>query len=1366
MHPAEAPETGAASDKHFVDYDEYVDLQIEKARAHIKASDIFTTATLLFAGAVAYLLLFAVCDQWLVEGGFAARTRLVMLLAALAAGATILVRRVVLPLIHQVHPLYAARMIERADPNFKSNLINFVDLKQSPVSASAAPVVLRSMEKRAAVQLSHIDVDEAIDRRPLLRTAYALLAAVVLSALYIVLSPKDPFASVKRALLPTADIEVATETTIAEVAPGDSSLPARSLLTIEADIRGRDADAAQILFTTVDHKYVDEPVAMRRIDPDLPRFRGTLNGENGRGLLQSLTYSIVAGDARTRDFRIDVVQPPSARADEVEYAYPHYMQLAQRTTPGGNIEAWEGTTVTLHATTNLPVSSALVSFSDAEDGPGSGEEVAMKVADGTKLTATWKLEFRKDGTFARFYRVRVKTAAGETDPAPTLFTLRIRPDLRPEVALLAPTTDLDKPANGIVPLVVQASDPDFGLRSLTLKAEKNGTELVNAPLFEDRELGQSFRGTYDLHLKPLRLKPGESIDYWIEARDNKQPTANRAATPRLKIEIRPEKSAEEVQRELAADKRDQQDQLAQADDARNAAGRERVDDPAARPDENAPPGAAEPRAPEKTPAGDKGEPREPEPNAEPAEASKAGETADGKTSPERAPDDPQKTLEKLVKQLEKEESAARQPPEAQDASEQPDGKSDPQAGDRGNKSENASQPDANQKSDRSGDKGTPSQNRDKPGETSDSNSATRPAGEKSDKSNEKAAGDRQNQHDGKPGSEKPAPENPGDKPPPQKSDGQRDDGQDGSAQKNDSDKNGSDKNDKPDGAAADKPADQPGGKTAGDDPMQKAGAKSDAAAPKSDADKNQRENTDPASSGGRDGQSQRGDDDSESGKPSPPGGSNPPEQPGDTQNGPQSPRDDSKKGKQADDLQGKEEPADGSADAQKRKASGDEQGPAEGADKPDPDAVRAKNDLEGKPGDKPGATQPSNEKGNKKKADQRAGDEGTRSRTDDARNTDRAPDGKEQTDQPGKTDDPASAAQKKKQRDEREKRPGQPPDAGNRDMKGEGRKTRQEAEQPETGEKGNSAATDQGKPGGNKSGAGDTSDQPGSDNDAVGKKTGQPGGKKGAGSKSQPSDGGKKSGEAGDKSSGGGKSSPEVSSDNESGSGEASDKQSQNPSGSKSSGGKPGTKSAPGSKGGDQPGQPGSAQGASSPTGSGISGPLSNDGSAQGNSSEAAEQGNRGGTSDGDGVSPDAEQARLDYARKATNLVLQKLKKQLERGEPDDELMKEMGWKDIHDVERFAKFLEDNLNSQADDNSPAAQARRLQFEELLRNLRIGSQPARRDGGHSVERRREAIGNRVLPIPPEYREQYEAYTKRLSTRGSAGNAKGAKDSGAK
>ena len=52
------------------------------------------------------------------------------------------------------------------------------------------PAILKAMERQAAVRLQQVDVTQAIDHRPLVRTLYVLLAIIVVCCFYVMLSPK------------------------------------------------------------------------------------------------------------------------------------------------------------------------------------------------------------------------------------------------------------------------------------------------------------------------------------------------------------------------------------------------------------------------------------------------------------------------------------------------------------------------------------------------------------------------------------------------------------------------------------------------------------------------------------------------------------------------------------------------------------------------------------------------------------------------------------------------------------------------------------------------------------------------------------------------------------------------------------------------------------------------------------------------------------------------------------------------------------------------------------------------------------------------------------------------------------------------
>ncbi|MCH7987963.1 MAG: hypothetical protein IID46_02300 [Planctomycetes bacterium] len=558
------------SKQQYVDFDEYIDYQLQKTRSNIKATDILTALVGVAVLVLSYVLLFVVFDHWVVTGGFSRTTRILMLSGAIIAAATWIGFKVVIPYLKRVTGLYAAREIEKNDPGLKSNLLNLIDLQQSGREISED--VRTSLEKRAAVTLSHMNIEEVVDRRPLMRTSYALLAVIVLWCGYSLFSEKTISSSVWRALIPASNVEVATQTTFLEIKPGDVEIPARTpFLEITADLSylGNEIPEVMLYYSSADGQFLDEPIEMRPDEETNKRFHCVMTGENGRGILQNLTYRIESGDARTRDFEITVVQAPSATVETIHYEYPAYMELPPRTQQGGHIDTWEGSDldgsrVTISATANMPVTSARLLFSDTEDTSQRAEERSMQIVDGTKLTVTLDrdIRFRSDGTYPHYYRIVCRNEQRQTTIDPTLYSFKIRPDKRPVVELLDPVRDLERPVNSVVPLLIRAHDPDFKLRSVTLRLEKNGGQpLAGITLFDGNR--KRFGTTYPWKLdsEEFNFKPGDTLTYWIEVRDNKPPTGNRTNTRRMKIDLIAAASPEDVQEQLAQDEQRQQEKL-------------------------------------------------------------------------------------------------------------------------------------------------------------------------------------------------------------------------------------------------------------------------------------------------------------------------------------------------------------------------------------------------------------------------------------------------------------------------------------------------------------------------------------------------------------------------------------------------------------------------------------------------------------------------------------------------------------------------------------------------------------------------------------------------------------------------------------
>ncbi len=437
------------------------------------------------------------------------------------------------------------------------------------------------------------------------------------------LSPKRISNSLWRAVLPTAAVSAPTRTEVRDVTPGDIEVPSGTRLEVIAELAGQPPEAVTLLYTTADRRFVEEPVVMRDTDEGRHRYRCILSGENGRGLLQATEYQIVAGDAQTSTFRISVVQPPSAKVTAVRYDYPEYMELEGKTDPTGHIDAWEGTAVTLTAKANMPLTSATLQFADDAEATNKAEEIPLQIIDGTTLRGEWRLKLRSDGTYPHHYRIQCKNERGDTDPEPTLYNVTIRPDEPPEVTLLDPAGDIERPANAIVPLLFHARDPDFKLNYVTLRAEQDEAPIADEVIFEGSQ--QEFGGTYDFRLERLRLKSGDVVTFWIEARDNKQPIGNRKNTPQINIRIVEPVTDEEVQQQLEADKQRQQESLEPAGD------------------QDPPPDDSQPEADQ--------------PDTEPAEADESGEEGGTEEGSQQAPGETDQTGEQEGSESSEEQGA-------------------------------------------------------------------------------------------------------------------------------------------------------------------------------------------------------------------------------------------------------------------------------------------------------------------------------------------------------------------------------------------------------------------------------------------------------------------------------------------------------------------------------------------------------------------------------------------------------------------------------------------------------------------------------------------------------------------------------------
>lgn len=1344
-------------DGKLVEFDQYIESQIHRTRRQVKGVDVSTSLMMLAVGTLVYLMLVALADHWLVSGGLGFAGRLTAFLV-LAAGVIVYVAWRVAPLLlRRINPVYAAHTIERNRPGIKNSLINFLLLRSSP--AGLAPRVYEAMEAQAVNALTAVHSDVPVDRKPVIRLLLALMGIVFCLALYAIISPKSLFASFRRVVVPWSDVASPTRVKISDVQPGDATGFHDQHVAVSAEVSGvRSGESVTLYYSTLDDQVIRRPAPMS-LPENSYRFTAELPPDS-LGLQQNLEYWIEAGDAASPHYQLKVETPPSIVVDELVYEYPKYSELPpQRVAKQGDIQALEGTRVSLAAAANQNIRRADLDFEC--DGRN---DLTMK-SDGRRASVafTLGLDSKTHRSEHETYQLRFTNGDGHENPKPIRYTIDVIRDLPPEIELvepqLDPTAETPLKAGSPLRLTVRAADPDFKLADVKLHARRSGLRLLEEKLLAEPRAGE-FTRDFMLDSRKLALKPGDAIELWVSADDNKQPEANHVETPHYTLRI------------ASPDARPQPDQLAKNDRQRQPNDREQ-------------------------------QPRDDQPK-QPAERN-----ADDKRQQDQQPGEQGEQGEKGAAQGEQKQNKQQQQgdrnEEAQEGGEgEPSGKKDDARGAKGDKkqsggensreaNEGEGQGRQGEESERQGEGGQPSDeqqrvdpNRD-PGKAFEKilehlNKDQQPGEKKQDQQQQENAGQQQNREQGKDAD--PSAKNAGQEQRSQQEQGpegkenqtgERQPGEERSAQE---------QNGKDESAAGEKQEDEAGnqGAPSGGKQHQSAGKPNQAgdeqrskdegkSVERNLAQKKGEKNGDAREGQSPDDQADGQPDEKQTAKPKPKPGkeqtnAGPGDDQGDQAEGEQAkgdmPRPGGKTGKQSSDGDQQQAEKSGersNAGEQRKPQVGDGKQPKREAEDGDESAKPADGEQEPQKGEGdqasgfgekdeksprehgPDRDHKGGDPDSKNKGDGGAGQEGESKRGAASPMNPMQAKEKKQTSDPEKTrpledEDPAAASESKKSSDSKGEQSGDQAGGGNASGG-------QRSNSSGVGSAGQNTASEEGGGQSPEKGKGPTGtrggDQTKGDEPAEGGKASD---EKGAGSHQR---------EGGDKQGGPDQAPPEGADLRGHSNDEptqprdkanADRQQSGKPAGKKDQSGeprrgqpKPDSPDRPGGQprpsdqqGNDvRPGKP--SPGRANPTGGGGPPP----GSEETPPNTA-----------GDNSEPGGDDPKLEYTRKATDLALEKLQDQVANDKLDPELLEKLKWTP-EDMQRFLKQWQ-QLKHAADESGPRSDAAR-ELDEALRSLGLRPRGAALEGGRPTGKNVSGLreGQRTAP-PPEYREQYREFSK--------------------
>ncbi len=542
-------------------YETLVETRLAQARGRIRALDLTAAFLGLLIATMAFGLVMALVDRWF---HLSALVRQIAFCVYGVAALAYLGRVIAWPLFRRVNPYYAALQVEHTLPAAKNSVVNWLDLRQH----NLPPAIRGAVSHRAAVDISHVDLDEAVSPRRALwlgGAAVGLFLAVLAMALF---GPGlgrvfQPFSPSNR-----------TEITVVKPEGGNATVSVGRAVSFEVSVQGRRPDSLRFLYRYEQSvPYEERPMELGDSFGQWVITMPAFEVRNG------FWYKVAGGDAETEEYRVQVRPTPLITGFEVTYHHRPYTHLPDVSSDDPNLKGIRGTKVQVLARTNRKIrfhESGLV-FADTTKDSIHAEPVA-----GNPQAMQFPLVLEKDGS----YQIQFTSDEGEKSTDPIPYSIKVQPDNPPGVVLTKPEQEMiSLPVNELLLLEGFASD-DFGVTGFVLQMQtnpKDGGPKEPLPPKPYRP-GKSFRladgsdpmllgykDFVDLNRVKLAngqpLQPGMVVEYWLEAADNcdfPAPNIGRSRSKFVTI-AEPAKDQERVAQQKKQAKENQQQHEAQQD---------------------------------------------------------------------------------------------------------------------------------------------------------------------------------------------------------------------------------------------------------------------------------------------------------------------------------------------------------------------------------------------------------------------------------------------------------------------------------------------------------------------------------------------------------------------------------------------------------------------------------------------------------------------------------------------------------------------------------------------------------------------------------------------------------------------------------
>jgi len=412
-----------------------------------------------------------------------------------------------------------ALRVEARFPEIRGYLINCIRLAKDSKVPSPSLVNAAIMESCRVTAATSFEA--AVDLRVVKRLSAITAALTAMVVIILGVSPRLRNALV-RVAAPGSDIPQVGRVVITKITPGeDVTLVAGSSLEVTAEIRPAKGEIeGALVYRPEDGQWKTH--RMRRHSETA--FVGGI-----RDIRIPMRYYVQIADTQSRQFAIRVVECPAVTGIDLRYLYPAYTGMGEAIVEksDGTIRAVAGTRVHLKVHANKRVSSGSIRV-------GEDQLRLIEEAGRQSLTTENPIEVRRDDT----YVIQLTDVQGYRGTDPVARAIRVIPDERPVVAIVAPGRDMVLPLGKAINLVVRGSD-DFGLTQAELVARRRESQEEKIIHAWNHLSGKNVTLAWDWVFDEKNYALGDCWRYYVRMRDNNDvtgPGVGRSAEYEVRLE--------------------------------------------------------------------------------------------------------------------------------------------------------------------------------------------------------------------------------------------------------------------------------------------------------------------------------------------------------------------------------------------------------------------------------------------------------------------------------------------------------------------------------------------------------------------------------------------------------------------------------------------------------------------------------------------------------------------------------------------------------------------------------------------------------------------------------------------------------------